>query len=138
MTSLDDLALLNEDNAIRVLVNNQEKFLAKSWLEGEGRAAGSILAKQVLGTDQGFTGTTELNVDEDLVSSFDLLMIWLAIGDSHIKSSLTDENASNLFALASYYGLDQLEQVIQQEQEHREEEAHKVEEEARRAREEQE
>ncbi|KAL7561701.1 hypothetical protein ACA910_016463 [Epithemia clementina (nom. ined.)] len=188
---LEDLALLNKDNAIRVLVNgHEEKFLAPQWMEHEGRAAGSILAKLVVlgprrvvhdeddennrnvrrissstsirhssvnrsakptatrttirtdatttsyvvagtasttiqssasasGATPTFATTMELSVDEALVSSFDLLILWLALGDSYIQSCLTDDNASQLFALASYYGLDQLEQAILDEEQWR-------------------
>ena len=140
-TPMDVFALLNQDNAIRVMVNGRlQKFLDPQWLEGDGRASGSILSKLVLGTGTEDDGpekwktnstlsrtttttarsTKELWVDEALVSSFDWLIVWLAIGDSYLQSSLTDENASHLFALASYYGLDQLERAIQEEQQRRE------------------
>ena len=132
VTRIEDLALLNEENAIRIEVNGTEKFVSKDWLEDGGRAAGSALAKQILGTEEGLQGTTRIIMDESFASEFDLLIVWLAIGDSHLKTSLTEENASNLFALASYYNLDQLEASIQEEQKRRDEEERLKEERQRR------
>ncbi|KAL7561698.1 hypothetical protein ACA910_016460 [Epithemia clementina (nom. ined.)] len=56
-------------------------------------------------TEEGLSGTAESVVQAELASSFDLLIVWLAVGNSHLKNELNDENASNLCALASYYGL---------------------------------
>ena len=131
--SLEDLALLNEENAIRIEVNGQEKFLASNWLQGNGRASSSILAKQILGTKQGLSGTTALTIDDELVPVFDMLILWMAIGNDYLQASLTEENASDLFALASYYNLQTLEKAIQEEQ-HRRDEAARQEEEKERQR----
>jgi len=124
----DHLALLDETDAIRVLVNGtEEKFVARDWLDDEdGRAYGSVLVKQILGTDEGLSGTTELFVDPGLVPHFDTLVAWMAIGDEHIASSLTDENASSLHALATYFGLYKLVRAIEDEQRVREKKARKV------------
>jgi len=43
ITSIEDIALLDEHNGICIVVNDSEKFVAKDWLHGSGRAAGSIL-----------------------------------------------------------------------------------------------
>ena len=132
--SIEDIALLDEHNGIRIVVNDSEKFVAKDWLHGSGRASGSILAKQILGTEEGLSGTTNLTVDPELESAFDLLILWMALGSDHLKSSLTEENASDLFALASYFGLEQLVEAIEKEKQRRDEEARKEEERQRRER----
>ena len=129
--SLEDLALLNEENAIRIEVNGQEKFLASNWLQGNGRASSSILAKQILGTKQGLSGTTALTIDDELVPVFDMLILWMAIGNDYLQASLTEDNASDLFALASYYNLQTLEKAIQEEQRRRDEAARQEEEKKR-------
>ena len=131
INSLEDLALLNEENAIRIEVNGQEKFLASNWLQGNGRASSSILAKQILGTKQGLSGSTALTIDDELVPVFDMLILWMAIGNDYLQASLTEENASDLFALASYYNLQTLEKAIQEEQRRRDEAARQEEEKER-------
>jgi DNA-binding protein H-NS len=123
--SEQDLALLNEDNArIRRVVINEthEKFLLKDWLIEGGRAANSVLAMQVLGTKEGLQGSTALTVDQELVPVFDMLLLWILMGDQYLESTtnLTEENASALNALAQYFGLEQLEQAIEMEQKKRE------------------
>jgi hypothetical protein len=124
--SEQDLALLNEDNVIRVVINEtHEKFLSKDWLIEGGRAANSILAMQVLGmevlgTDEGMQGSAALTVDEEFVPVFDMLLLWISMGDQYLESNLTEENASALNGLAQYFGLDQLEQAIESEQKKRE------------------
>ena len=82
--------------------------------------AGSGLAKQILGTNEGLAGTTALQIDQELVPAFDLLVIWLALGDDHLAVKLSEDNASQLISLTSYFGLEELEQVILREQEKRE------------------
>jgi nitrate reductase cytochrome c-type subunit len=121
--SLEDLALLNEDNAIRILLNGTtEKYLASDWIEGDhARGANSVLAKMVLGTSEGLAGTSELQVEETLVGVFDLILLWLALGDAFLKDSLTDENATLLMELALYFGLDALAAAITEEEKRREE-----------------
>jgi hypothetical protein len=119
--SEQDLALLNEDNAIRVVINEtHEKFLSKDWLIEGGRAANSVLAMQVLGTKEGLQGSASLTVDEDFVPVFDMLLLWILMGDQYLESNLTEENASALNGLAQYFGLEQLEQAIEMEQKKRE------------------
>jgi len=59
----------------------------------------------------------------------------MALGSNHLKSSLTEENVSELYALANYFGLEQLEQAIEVEKQRRDEEARKKEERKRRERE---
>jgi hypothetical protein len=118
--SEQDLALLNDDNAIRVIVNGSDKYLAKDWLEGDGRATGSVLAKLVLGTVEGFCGSTELEIEDDFVPVFDMLRLWLLLGNEQLQSTLTEENASALYGLATYFGIEKLEQAIKEEQERRE------------------
>lgn len=117
-----DLALLNEDNAIRIMVNGRENFVAKEWLEGDGRAANSIFSKQILGTPEGLQGSIELTIEEDCMSVFDMMLLWLLVGDGHIQSCLTEENASELFQLAEYFALEELKAAILREQNKREEE----------------
>jgi hypothetical protein len=52
--SVEDLALLNKENAFRIVLKGSEKFLAKYWIEGDGaRGANSVLAKLVPGSNQG-------------------------------------------------------------------------------------
>jgi hypothetical protein len=129
-----DLLLLNEENAIRVIFNEtEEKYMSREWLEGKGRAAESALAKQVLGTKEGFQGSSHLTIEEELLPVLDALLLWLSMGDKYIETRLTEENSSSLHALAQYFALDKLEIVIKQEQARREEEARKAEEEARKA-----
>jgi hypothetical protein len=132
--SEQDLALLNEDNAIRVIINEtHEKFLSIDWLIEGGRAANSVLAMQVLGTNEGLQGSTALTVDEEFVPVFDMLLLWILMGDHYLESDLTEENASALNGLAQYFGLDQLEQAIDVEQKKREQKHQDDQEESRRA-----
>lgn len=119
--SEQDLALLNEENAIRVVINEtHEKFLSKDWLIEEGRAANSVLAMQVLGTKEGLHGSAALTLDEEFVPIFDRLLLWISTGDRYLESNLTEENASALNGLAQYFGLERLEQAIEVEQKKRE------------------
>jgi hypothetical protein len=119
--SEQDLALLNEDNSIRVIINEtHEKFLSKDWLIEDGRASNSVLAMQVLGTKEGLQGTAVLTVDEEFVPVFDMLLLWISMGDQYLESNLTEENASALNGLAQYFGLEQLEQAIEAEHRKRE------------------
>jgi len=129
--SEQDLALLNEDNAIGILVNGEERFLAKDWIIESGRGADSILSKQVLGTKEGLTACTEFELETSLAGVFDMLQLWLALGPVYLQDSLTEENASALFALASYFDLDKLQKAIKTEQEKRVELARKEEQERR-------
>jgi hypothetical protein len=125
-----DLLLLNEENAIRVIFNEtEEKFVSRDWLEGKGRAAESVLAKQVLGTKEGLQGSSHLTIEEELLPVLDVLLLWFFMGDKYLETDLTEENASALHALAQYFALDKLEIAIKQEQERREEEARNAEEE---------
>jgi hypothetical protein len=122
VTSLEDLALLNEDNAIRILLNGSEKYLAMDWIEGENaRGADSVLAKMVLGTNEGLTGSTELEVEEAWVGAFDLVLLWLALVDASVQNSLMDDNATPLLEIALYFGLDALVEAIREEERKREE-----------------
>jgi hypothetical protein len=122
VTSLEDLALLNEDNAIRILLNGYEKYLALDWIEGDNaRGAHSVLAKMVLGTSEGLTGSTELEIDETWVGVFDLVLLWLALGDASVQNSLMEENATPLLELALYFGLDALAEAIREEEQKRDE-----------------
>jgi hypothetical protein len=93
--SEQDLALLNEDNAIRVIINEtHEKFLSKDWLIEDGRASNSVLAMHVLDTKEGLQGTAVLTVDEEFVPVFDMLLLWISMGGQYLESNLTAENAS--------------------------------------------
>lgn len=106
--------LLNEENSIRVVVNGDEKLLAKEWLAGDGRAVNTILAKQILGTEEGFQGTKILTLNEELFPYFDLVIDWLCKEDDHTRLVLSAENAVQLNDLALYFGLDGLLNVIQE------------------------
>jgi hypothetical protein len=117
-----DLALLNEDNAIRIVVNGSEKYVAKDWLEGDGHAANSIFSKQILGTAEGLHGSIELTIEENCMRVFDMLLLWLLLGDAHVQSCLTDDNASELLELAEYFALEGLKAAILSEQNTRDEE----------------
>jgi hypothetical protein len=100
-----------------VIINEtHEKFLSKDWLIEDGRASNSVLAMQVLGTKEGLQGTAVLTVDEEFVSVFDMLLLWISMGDQYLESNLTEENASALNGLAQYFGLEHLEQAIEAEQ----------------------
>jgi hypothetical protein len=46
--SEQNFSLLDDDNVIRVIVNGSEKYLAKDWLGGDGRATGSVGARSIL------------------------------------------------------------------------------------------
>jgi hypothetical protein len=92
------------------------------WIEGENaRGADSVLAKMVLGTNEGLTGSTELEVEEAWVGVFDLVLLWLALGDASVQNSLMDENATPLLEIALYFGLDALVEAIREEERKREE-----------------
>jgi hypothetical protein len=107
--NVEDLALLNEENAIRIVLNGSEKFLAKDGIEGDGaRGANSVLAKMVVGTNEGLKGSTEIEVDESLLGVFEVVQLWLALGDPYLRNALDDENESLVLELASYFGLDRL------------------------------
>jgi hypothetical protein len=104
-----------------VIINEtHEKFLSKDWLIEDGRASNSVLAMQVLGTKEGLQGTAVLTVDEEFVPVFDMLLLWISMGDQYLESNLTEENASALNGLAQYFGLEQFEQAIEVEQTKRE------------------
>ena len=121
-TDPTSLAYLNEDNAIRILVNEtEEKFVAKDWLIGDGRAANTILAKQILGTTEGLQGSADITVDDDCLGVFDTMLLWLLLGDAHLQASLTEENASLIYKLADYFGLEALKSAIEAEQKQRDE-----------------
>ena len=120
--SEEDLALLNDDNAIRVQVNGTVKYLARDWLENGGRAADSVLAKQVLGTEQGLAGSDAITIDDELEAAFDLVVVWLAMGNERLEMLLTEENASMLFELAEYFDLKDLQKAIRDEEGRREKE----------------
>jgi hypothetical protein len=54
VTSLEDLALLNEDNAIQILLNGSEKYLAMDWIEGENARGGRFrLGQNGVGNQRG-------------------------------------------------------------------------------------
>ena len=117
VTCLEDLALLNEENAIRIMLNGQEKFLVKNWMEGpNGRGANSVLSKLVLGTTEGLKGSNEIEVEASLVDAFDVIQIWLALGDAYMGDLLQEDNASQVYELASYFGLDHLQTAVETEQ----------------------
>jgi hypothetical protein len=112
----------DDENIIKVIINgHHEKMFSMDWLTGNGRAADSILAMQLLGTKEGFQGTCELRLDESLVPTVDLLILWLTMGDDSLKSNLTQENASKIHALAQYFCLKRLEDAIVKEEEDRDE-----------------
>lgn len=114
---------LNKENAIRVTINGStEKFFDKDWLEGAGRGAKTMLSKALLGTEEGFSECHELQLDQAFVGVVDMLILWLSSGDEYLKKSLTEENASELFSLAEYFGISRLEEAISTEQTRREEE----------------
>jgi hypothetical protein len=73
----------------------------------------------VLGTSEGLTGSTELEIDETWVGVFDLVLLWLALGDASVQNSLMEENATPLLELALYFGLDALAEAIREEEQKR-------------------
>jgi hypothetical protein len=75
----------------------------------------------VLGTNEGLFGSTELEVEEAWVGVFDLVLLWLALGDASVQNSLIDENATPLLEIALYFGLDALVEAIREEERKREE-----------------
>ncbi|CAB9508778.1 expressed unknown protein [Seminavis robusta] len=120
--SVEDFAVQRHEEGamiLRIVLNGNEKFLPEDWMERSG--ADSILAKQILGTNEGLSGTTILQVDESLVVAFDLILLWFSRGDGFIQKSLDEANASELYHLSEYFGLETLKKVIEKEQKHREE-----------------
>jgi hypothetical protein len=94
----------DNENAIKVIINGRhEKICSIDWLAGKERAADSILAMQLFGTKEGLKGTScELRLEESLVPAVDLMIIWLTMGDDSLKSNLTQENVSKIYALAQF------------------------------------
>jgi hypothetical protein len=50
-----------------------------------------------------------------------MLLVWLSLGNEQLQSLLTEENASALYGLSTHFGIENLEQAIEEEQERREE-----------------
>lgn len=92
--------MLNDDNAIQFQVNGTVKYLARDWLENEGCAADSVLAKQVLGNEQGLTGSDTRTIDDELEAAFDLVIVWLAMGNKRLEMLFAEENASMLLTVS--------------------------------------
>jgi hypothetical protein len=104
-----DLSLLNEENA--VLVNGTNKLVTKEWLQGDGRAAKNSGRKP--GGSHG--GSVEFAIVGEYMAVFYLIPLWLFLGDEHLQSSLTDENAPALFELADCLLLENLKATILRE-----------------------
>ena len=130
----------SEGNTIHVRVNGNTKRLAKTWLEGNGRAARSPLAVQIMGAPLGFEDNTELDLNPNWVSednqceehvtlipwalnrsAFDRLCLWLEWGDwmvcqsIHVSPDIESEQASALSELAGHFMLNHLLHVISNE-----------------------
>ena len=109
--SVEDLApLLNTENSFRILLNGNEKIIAKTWVQGVGaRGANTYFAQSVLSaTKTGQPVFTEIEHDNSLLGVFDMILLWLAFGDPYIENALDKESASPLLTLASLFGLDHL------------------------------
>ena len=100
-----------EDGILTVVVNGEAKVVHHSWLVDGGRAAGSALAKQILGTMEGLHGSGVIHVEAGC-ETFDRICGWLEHGDDHILKDLTHENAPALVRAAGYFCLDRLLDVV--------------------------
>ena len=90
------------DNAtLTIAVNGVPKVVHRSWLVEGGRAAGSALARLILGTTEGLGGSDAVHVEAGH-EAFDSVCGWLEFGDSHMLAELTPENAGALLETAGY------------------------------------
>lgn len=104
-------ALPGEDDEVTVVVNGEPKVVRRSWLVDTGRAAGSGLAKQILGTTEGLRGSDTIHIESGC-DTFDRVLSWLEHGDDAILNDLTRENAPALLEAAEYFCIDRLQGVI--------------------------
>lgn len=75
-----------------MIVAGKRNYLNSSWLENRGRAAGSLLAKAVLGADTSDGRPAHLSLpDSSLLDGWDWLDTWLTQGNRHFKSFLLEE-----------------------------------------------
>ena len=119
-----------DDNRICITVNGVHKhFISTQWLEGpEARGNESALAKMVLGTKEGFRGTTNIVIENrNMARQFHLLVGWLGKGNIYLQQKLKRVSAQPLIQLASFFCLEQLEKAVEAEHERRKVEAKKEE-----------
>jgi hypothetical protein len=112
----------NESYVLSIQNNGRMKQMNRSWLVDGGRAAGSALAEEILGTgtDAGLQGSTEIHVpgvpDSDFDVAFDLLCAWLrGENDEDLYKTLTLKNCPAFSKMASYCRCRPLEKDIQRE-----------------------
>lgn len=70
-----------------------------SWHRGAG-LQGSMLAEQMMGTNEGFSGSSEITIEEELVGAFNLIRLWLAWGDVFTTQEvLAEDNTSQVYEI---------------------------------------
>jgi hypothetical protein len=74
-----------QNDPIDLPYETEEKFVSRDWLDGKGRAAESVLAKQVLGTKEGFQESSHPTIEEELLPVLDALLLWLSMEDKYAR-----------------------------------------------------